>query len=83
MNHIYLIYRSITQAQRAGAALRRAGITYGIFRTPAGLTQRGCSYSVRIYERDHEVSRRMLTEEGLPCVAAFRRDEMGFTQVTG
>ncbi len=51
MNHYLIVYRSITQAQLAGRALDRAGIGHQIQRTPAGLTERGCSYSVRVPER--------------------------------
>ena len=51
MNHYLIIYRSITQAQLAGRILDRAGVIYQIQRTPAGLTERGCSYSVRVPER--------------------------------
>ena len=51
MNHYLIIYRSVTQAQMAGRILNGAGIVYQIQRTPAGLTERGCSYSVRVPER--------------------------------
>ena len=48
MNHYLIVCRSVTQAQRAGYLLSAAGITNRIFRSPVGLTERGCSYSVRI-----------------------------------
>ena len=51
MNHYLILYRSVTQAQMAARALARAGIVNQIQRTPAGLTERGCSYSVRVPER--------------------------------
>ena len=51
MNHYLIVYRSVTQAQLAGRILNGAGIVYQIQRTPAGLTERGCSYSVRVPER--------------------------------
>ena len=50
MNHYLIVCRSVTQAQRAGYLLSAAGITNRIFRSPVGLTERGCSYSVRIGE---------------------------------
>ena len=48
MNHYLIICRSVTQAQRAGRLLSSFGITNQVFRTPVGLTERGCSYSVRV-----------------------------------
>ena len=51
MNHYLVIYRSITQAQMASRYLKKFGINNQIQRTPIGLTERGCSYSLRIPER--------------------------------
>ena len=48
MDHYLIVCRSVTQAQRAGRLLTSIGITNQVFRSPAGLTERGCSYSVRI-----------------------------------
>ena len=48
MNHYLIVCRSVTQAQRAGRLLASYGITNQVFRSPAGLTERGCSYSVRV-----------------------------------
>ncbi len=68
MNHYLIVCRSVTQAQRAGYLLSAAGITNRIFRSPVGLTERGCSYSVRIGEpylaRAMEILRLGLTERG-------------------
>ena len=57
MSYYLILCRSVTQAQRAGRLLAAAGITYRIFRSPAGLTERGCSYSVRI--RSEQLDRAM------------------------
>ena len=52
MDHYLIVYRSVTQAQRAGRLLTSIGITNQVFRSPVGLTERGCSYSVRIRSAD-------------------------------
>ena len=57
MNHYLIICRSVTQAQRAGRLLSSYGITNQVFRTPVGLTERGCSYSVRV--RSQQLDRAM------------------------
>ena len=51
MNHYLIIYRSVTHAQLAAKRLSRAGIVNQLQRTPAGLTERGCSYALRVPER--------------------------------
>ena len=48
MPYYLLLSRSITHAQRMSRALERAGVTARFFRPPMGLTDRGCSYAVRI-----------------------------------
>ena len=48
MEYVLIIARSITYAQRMSVALERAGVTNRIYRAPAGLTERGCAYAVRI-----------------------------------
>ena len=50
MPYYLLLSRSITHAQRMSRVLERAGITARFFRPPMGLTDRGCSYAVRIGE---------------------------------
>ena len=51
MNHYLIVCRSVTQAQRVGLLFSAAGITNQVHRSPVGLTERGCSYSVRVPER--------------------------------
>jgi hypothetical protein len=46
-----LLSRSITHAQRMSRVLESAGITARFFRPPMGLTDRGCSYAVRVGDR--------------------------------
>lgn len=52
MEYYLIIARSITYAQRMARALEQAGVSSRIYRAPAGLTERGCAYAVRIRERD-------------------------------
>lgn len=48
LQNYLLLCRSITHAQRMRSILERAGISGQIFRPPVALTERGCSYAVRI-----------------------------------
>ncbi len=71
MNHYLIVCRSVTQAQRAGYLLSAAGITNRIFRSPIGLTERGCSYSVRIGEPYLARAMEILRQNSLQPVKLF------------
>ena len=71
MNHYLNVCRSVTQAQRAGYLLSAAGITNRIFRSPVGLTERGCSYSVRIGEPYLARAMEILRQNSLQPVKLF------------
>jgi len=47
-NHALILCRSVTQAQRVSRGLIAGGIPNRIFRSPVGLTEKGCSYSVSL-----------------------------------
>ena len=50
---VYLIMcRSLTYAQRVANALERGGIPARILRSPEELSPAGCSYSVKIAQRN-------------------------------
>ena len=71
MNHYLIVCRSVTQAQRAGYLLSAAGITNRIFLSPVGLTERGCSYSVRIGEPYLARAMEILRQNSLQPVKLF------------
>ena len=48
MPYYLLLSRSITHAQRMNAVLERIGIHNSVFRPPVGLTEKGCSYALRV-----------------------------------
>lgn len=53
MKTLWLItFRSVTFAQRAQSRLSKAGVDSSIQRTPAGLSDRGCSYCLRLRQWD-------------------------------
>lgn len=51
MFYYLIVCRSLTFAQRTAAILERSGIAAHILRTPKELTEKGCSYSVKIAEK--------------------------------
>lgn len=51
MLYYLIVCRSLTFAQRTARVLERSGIPAQLLRTPEGLSERGCSYSVKLSER--------------------------------
>ena len=52
-------------------ALERAGITVRFFRPPMGLTDRGCSYAVRVSGGNYPAAMELLRQEGLAPMRVF------------
>lgn len=63
MKTLWLItFRSVTYAQKAQSRLRKAGIDSTIQRTPAGLSDRGCSYCLRLRQWDIDQTLQLLQD---------------------
>jgi hypothetical protein len=83
MPYYLLLSRSITHAQRMSRTLERAGITARFFRPPMGLTDRGCSYAVRVGEGSLPAALRRLREDGLMPMRVFYTGSDGsFSEIT-
>lgn len=83
--HQYLIMcRSLTYAQRASAALEKAGITAATSRAPLELTDGGCGYCVKVSERRFHDALHVLQGSCLPFGRVYRK-ETGeeFSEVQG
>ena len=52
MSYCMITFRSVTPAQKGEAVLRRAGFTCSIRRTPRGLEEQGCGYSLQVRRAD-------------------------------
>ena len=68
----YLIMcRSLTYAQRVSNALERAGIPSRVLRSPAEISPRGCSYSVRLSARHLSRALTVLNQRRLPYSGVY------------
>ena len=82
MPYYLLLSRSITHAQRMSRSLERAGITARFFRPPMGLTDRGCSYAVRVNAGSMPAAIERLRSDGLMPMRVFRWESDGaFSEV--
>ena len=80
---VYLIMcRSLTYAQRVSKALERGGVPGRILRSPASISPRGCSYSVRVSARHLGRAMAILNRTGLPYQGIFVGSaEYGYREV--
>ena len=81
MEYYLLIARSVTQAQRMVRVLNGCGIRAVLFRAPTGLTNRGCSYAVRIRADDWQAAHLCLERGDLRPPALFRKEGNRYVEV--
>ena len=77
MQRYLIMGRSLTYAQRAAAALERAGITAPVSRAPQGLTGNGCGYCVRVNENRFSSALNVLSKAGVPHGRLYRAEPDG------
>lgn len=62
MRNCMITFRSVTPAQRAEEALRRAGVECAIQRTPKWMEEKGCGYSLKLDCQDIMVAAALLRQ---------------------
>ena len=82
MQHYLLLCRSITHAQRMSNALEYAGVRARISRPPVGLSDKGCSYAVRIGAAFYdEAMRQLAAARLLPERVFFVSDDGAYREI--
>ena len=79
-NEWLITFRSVTFAQRAERALRIRNISCMMQRTPKKLTERGCSYCLRIPSEDAFKAVEILQREKLPYEKLYAIQSDGTTE---
>ena len=74
MNHALILCRSVTQAQRLGRLLATRGIAARMFRAPVGLTERGCSYALRLREEALADAILLMKQHGIWPIKVLRQN---------
>ncbi|MBO4854558.1 MAG: DUF3343 domain-containing protein [Oscillospiraceae bacterium] len=82
MEYYLLIARSVTHAQRMMRALQGCSIRAAMFRAPAGLTNRGCSYALRVRAERRQEAQDCLDRAGLRPTAVFKREGNRYVEVS-
>lgn len=75
-----ILFRSLTYAQRAARLLERSGITATIRRAPQGLTDRGCTYCVRLRAQKMREALALLEQRGMDRGKVFLLEADGKMQ---
>ena len=73
MEEALLLARTVTRAQRMDAELRKRGITADLIRAPAGLSEKGCAYALRLPWRKVSAAVQILKDAGQPPYQIFYR----------
>lgn len=73
--------KSITTAQRMQQVLERAEIRSAIGRAPAGLSQKGCSYVLRISSVRYREALELLKQQGMSPVGVFSYENGSYREV--
>ncbi len=77
-----ILFRSLTFAQRAAHALERAGVTATVRKAPQGLTDRGCTYCVRLRANRLSGALTLLEQRGMEHGKVFlSREDGGWQEV--
>ena len=63
--HLILICRSLTTAQRGAKVLQRAGIFAAVIKAPQSANPGGCTYGIKIAQRNYEAASQTLERAGI------------------
>lgn len=80
MKYCQITFRSVTPAQRAEGALRQAGISCAIRRTPRWMEEQGCGYSLHLRLADAIKAAELLRAKQIPFRKAYFQTEDGRTE---
>ena len=82
MQYSLILCRSLTYAQRAAKTLERAGVTATVRKAPQGLTDRGCTYCVRLRANRIGAALALLEQRGMEHGRVFTaREDGGWQEV--
>ncbi len=74
--HLILICRSLTTAQKGAKVLQRAGIFASVTKAPQSLNPGGCTYGVKIAQRNHQAALQTLEGAGIRIEKTIEAPEL-------
>ena len=83
MLHYLIMCRSLTYAQKIVQILERGGIRAWLIRSPVSMSPSGCSYSVKIAQKDLPRALTLMNHFRLPYIGIYLGSaEEGYQEVT-
>ena len=79
---VIILFRTLTQAQRAVYMLRAAGIPSTVVKAPSETTDRGCTYAAGFARRSYFRALRLLDDNNVTHGRVFFRGEDGVYRET-
>ena len=76
-NNWLITFRSVTFAQKAERALKKAGISCALQRTPRELSARGCGYCLRLRSVDAMAAVQLLREQDIGYGKTYALSDSG------
>ncbi len=73
--HMILLCRSLTTAQKAAHVLQRKGIFASVIKAPQQANPGGCTYGVKIAERNLEPALKVLKADSIPTEKILEEPE--------
>ena len=77
MKRYCITFRSVTYAQRGERVLRRRGLECTMQRAPRSISDRGCSYCLRVRPAEALLAVEALRRDGAAFSGLFTMDEGG------
>lgn len=77
MKYCFITLRSLTDAQKAEAILRKSGIGCSLQRTPRWMEEQGCGNGLRVDCEDIDVAMIILKRNNIPYKRVYLRRENG------
>ena len=76
--HVILMCRSLTTSQRAARILQKAGIYASVTKAPQSANPGGCTYGVKIAQRNLEIAAQLLSAAGIGFEQAPEAPQTGY-----
>ena len=75
--HIVLMCRSLTSAQKAARIIQNHGIFAVVTKAPQSANPGGCTYGVKIAERNRASALELLASAGIPILQIVELPDIG------
>ena len=75
--HIVLLCRSLTSAQKAARIIQNRGIFAAVAKAPQSANPGGCTYGVKIAERNRVVALELMASAGIQVLQIVELPDIG------